>query len=530
MSARTYISLFSSAGVGCYGFLMNHYRCIATNELLKARINVQRANHKCEKESGYICGDITKPETHTRLFEEIEKWKQNEGVSQVDVVFATPPCQGMSTVNYKKTDHEQIRNSLVVEAIKLIKEIHPKVFIFENVRAFMTSVCTDVSGKDMLIKDSIFSNLSESYNIYWKVVNFKDFGVPSSRPRTLVIGTSKRIQDLSPLSLFPTRRKEITLREAIGGFPRLEFGAKDAVDPLHFARPFPEHEIPWIADLSEGQSAFDKPKDQQPYKIEKDGTRVVLKGAYMGNKYRRLFWDKPGACIATRNDVLSSQDTIHPCDNRVLSIRELMRVMTIPDSFRWTNEDDSLTVQNSTQYLARHEMNIRRCIGEAVPTEIIRCISEKIQMMLDYVDSIESGKRILENYYSKNHEYLRPQSSITEEIINCDDSLQNVSIAFKSRQGFLRFAPQLASYYATANEIKYVIIGLSVAEIEKVKEDLSLLKLGDNVSVSFIRYDNHQHFDYVVDTTIKPFDNSRQIEMDLSNLIKGEKKYGQLNS
>ena len=103
MNKRTYISLFSSAGVGCYGFKMNHYRCIATNELLKSRINVQRANQKCEKETGYICGDITKPETHALLFKEIDKWKQTEGLSQVDVVFATPPCQGMSTVNYKKT-------------------------------------------------------------------------------------------------------------------------------------------------------------------------------------------------------------------------------------------------------------------------------------------------------------------------------------------------------------------------------------------------------------------------------------------
>lgn len=513
MSKRTYISLFSSAGVGCYGFKMNNYRCIATNELLKARINVQRANNKCEKESGYICGDITKPEIQELLFEEIEKWKQTEGLSQIDVVFATPPCQGMSTVNYKKTDHEQIRNSLVVEAIKLIKAIHPKIFIFENVRAFMTSVCTDVSGEDMLIKDSIFSNLSASYNIYWRVVNFKDFGVPSSRPRTLVIGTSKKLVDISPLNLFPTRHKEITLREAIGDFPHLEFGEKDPSDPLHFARPFPEHEIPWIADLKEGQSAFDKPVDQQPYKIEKDGTRVVLKGAYMGNKYRRLFWDKPGACVATRNDVLSSQDTIHPCDNRVLSIRELMRVMTIPDSFRWTNEDDSLTVENSTAYLARHEMNIRRCIGEAVPTEIIRCISKKIQIMLDYADSIESGKKLSGNYYSKNQDVLCPQSSIFEEVSTCDAALQQVSIAIHSKAGFLNYVPQLVSYYASANAINFVVVGLSASETRSIKASLRMLELGDNVSISFVDSEDNLRFDYTVDSCIKPYEVSRQLSM-----------------
>ena len=179
--SRTYISLFSCAGVGCYGFKMQGFECVASNELLAPRIEVQKCNHKCKYESGYICGDATKPETHQRIYDEIAMWKEKEGLEQVDVVFATPPCQGMSTANYKKTDHEQIRNSLVVEAIKLIKGIHPKVFVFENVRAFMKSICTDLSGEDMLIKESINKNLSEDYNIYWKVINFKDYGVPSSQ-------------------------------------------------------------------------------------------------------------------------------------------------------------------------------------------------------------------------------------------------------------------------------------------------------------------------------------------------------------
>ena len=39
----TYISLFSGAGVGCYGFKMNGFECIATNELLTKRLNIQIA-------------------------------------------------------------------------------------------------------------------------------------------------------------------------------------------------------------------------------------------------------------------------------------------------------------------------------------------------------------------------------------------------------------------------------------------------------------------------------------------------------
>ena len=168
---RTYISLFSSAGVGCFGFKQSGYECIASCELLNERLNVQRANNKCRLDSGYICGDLTKEATKTRLFEEIQKWHTQYSIEDIDVVFATPPCQGMSTANCKKSDQEQVRNSLVVEAIKIIREVNPKIFIFENVRSFMKTTCTDITGIDMPIKDSIYSNLSDNYHIYHKVLN-----------------------------------------------------------------------------------------------------------------------------------------------------------------------------------------------------------------------------------------------------------------------------------------------------------------------------------------------------------------------
>lgn len=40
MQLLTYMSLFSSAGVGCYGFLMEKFNCVATNELLSRRMQI----------------------------------------------------------------------------------------------------------------------------------------------------------------------------------------------------------------------------------------------------------------------------------------------------------------------------------------------------------------------------------------------------------------------------------------------------------------------------------------------------------
>lgn len=499
--ARTYISLFSSAGVGCYGFKMNEFECVASNELLAPRIAVQRANHKCRYESGYICGDATSPETHRRIFEEIEMWKREQGLEQVDVVFATPPCQGMSTANYKKTDHEQVRNSLVVQAISIIQNIHPKIFVFENVRAFMKSICTDISGEDITIRESIFRNLSAQYNIYWKVINFKDYGVPSSRPRTIVIGTSRELHNVMPLDLFPSRKNEILLRDSIGGFNRLAFGEKDPTDPLHFARPFPEYMLPWIENLGEGETAFDNPDETKPYQLDKDGNKVVNKGAYMGNKYRRLIWNRPGACIATRSDIMSSQDTIHPCDNRVLSIRELMTLMTIPDSFRWTDHDEELTVENSDVYLKENEGNIRRCIGEAVPTHIGYIIAKKIKMMLDYEDAMNgidvddtSG-----NFYIASHELrgfaMNPQW-VFDHIKDMSSEYDSIKVEVESLAYFTVYIPMFISRFSHLSEIDVDVICHAEEEMGILKKILGLIDLGDNVKVNVLMAPADSKYDF----------------------------------
>lgn len=262
-------------------------------------------------------------------------------------------------------------------------EIHPKVFVIENVRAFMKTICTDIDGVDKPIKDAIFRNLGDEYSIYYEVINFKDYGVPSSRPRTIVIGTSKQLsQNISPSDIFPAKQKEITLIDAIGNLPRLNYGEKDKNDLFHFARKFPKEQLEWIKNIKEGQSAFDQPLELQPGKIDKDGNKIVNKCSFIKDKYRRIIWNKVCPCIHTRNDILSSNNTIHPSDNRVLSIRELMIVMTIPDSFRWTDYDDKLTFETQDEYLKKNELNIRRCIGEAVPTEIMRSISYNIKQYL----------------------------------------------------------------------------------------------------------------------------------------------------
>lgn len=403
----TYISLFSSAGVGCYGFKKAGFECVATNEYIERRLKVQRYNHKCKYESGYICGDITLEETKQKLRDQIDYWRLHEHLKRIDVVIATPPCQGMSVANHKKKETEIIRNSLVVESIKLIKEIQPCFFVFENVPAFMKTVCTDVDGIDKPILEAIESNLGKNYSYAYRVLNFKNYGSNSSRQRTLVIGVAKDLEDeISPYELFPDYVKEPTLREVIGDLPALNtMGEICPTDIYHAFRNYPEHMRCWISDIKEGQSAFDNEEDEKkPHQIING--KIVINTNKNGDKYTRQYWDKVGPCIHTRNDQLASQSTIHPVDDRVFSIRELMKLMTVPDDFCWTGssieELNALSNDEKKAYLKKDEIKIRQSLGEAVPTNIFFQIASKIKAVLSspHLKSAVINKLIKDNNFS----------------------------------------------------------------------------------------------------------------------------------
>ena len=378
----TYVSLFSAAGVGCYGFKMAGFECIATNELIKRRLDVQRANGKCRFDSGYIVGDATSLEVKEKVYKEVVRWKQL-GNDRVDVVMATPPCQGISVINHKKNAGEIKRNSLVIESVEIVRRIKPRVFVFENVQAFWKTLCVTKDEEILPIGTFVLRELGGDYVISARVLNFMNYGSNSSRTRTLVIGVDKEYRNqLVPYDLIPAHRKEPTLRDVIGDFDPLEWGEISENDFYHAFRTYDARMRDWIHDLREGESAFDNPDpNNRPHRFI-DG-EMVANIRKNRDKYTRQKWNRFVQCVHTRNDQLAAQNTVHPVEDRVFSIRELMEMMTIPKTFRWLpqslEELNALPLDEKRKLYAKHEPNIRQCLGEAVPTEVIRQIAENIR-------------------------------------------------------------------------------------------------------------------------------------------------------
>ena len=524
---QTYISLFSSAGVGCYGFKEENFYCIATVELLERRLKIQKYNNKCFFDSGYICGDMTTQETKDKVFDELAMWKRGYKMDDLDVLIATPPCQGMSVANHKKKD-ELKRNSLVVESISMTQKIKPKFFIFENVRAFLNSICTDMDGKDKTICQAIDNNLSGQYNICYQVLNFKDYGCPSSRTRTLVIGVRKDLKEMTPLDLYPDLRPEQTLRQVIGHLPSLKkMGEISKNDIYHNFRSYTPHMECWIADIKEGQSAFDNTEASKIPHIIKDGV-IVYNTRKNGDKYTRQYWDKVAPCIHTRNDIMASQNTIHPCDNRVFSIREVMLMMSVPQSFQWSDipfdKLNALPLKEKLSFLKKEEMNIRQNLGEAVPTIIFRQIAHKISGVLckrEYSD--QEIKRLIKknalNDHAKLLKFIKNKRSMGFATLSKIAELANIqredNAAFYTRQdicysiiknlpdpknynmlqilepaiGVGNFLPVLINKYKSVPHVTIDVVDIDNQSIEILKALVESLAIPANISINYINDD-----------------------------------------
>lgn len=538
----TYISLFSSAGVGCYGFKMTGFECIATNEILGKRLKIQSYNNKCKYGTGYIEGSIEDSNVQERLFAELNLWKRKYNISSPDVLIATPPCQGMSVANHKKND-ELKRNSLVVESIKLTLDILPKFFVFENVRAFLNTICTDIDGVDKPIEKAINFNLGGRYNILSKIVNFKEYGSNSSRTRTLVIGVRKDIQNISPYDIFPKKQKPKTLRHLIGDLPSLNvMGEIQEDDIFHSYREFDVRMLPWIENLVEGQSAFENNDPNRiPHRVVNG--KVVYNKSINGDKYARWYWDRVGPCIHTRNDILASQNTVHPSDNRVFSIRELMRMMSIPESFKWSEVEldklNGLTIEEKKKFLKKEELNIRHCIGEAVPTGVFKNIAQNIkkvskkkplnlsdikvlvkefelnktERLLEFIDSNFSTYSIEEIFLIAEHSNSKRQKTSAfftrkDIVFSVVKDLPNFKKKKKIRilepsVGVGNFIPLLIEKYQDKEQVVIDVCDIDSNSIKVLKSILGKLTVPRNFTINFkqgdfLLWDNKLKYDVVV--------------------------------
>lgn len=519
-SPLTYASLFSAAGLGCHGFKLEGYTCVATAELLSKRLEVQKANDTCDDPSAYYLGDLSNDEYLSQIASDVKS-----RTSDLTFVLATPPCQGMSVANHKK-GNELARNSLVVKSLSFIQKTKPRFFVLENVRSFLSAKCSDTDGSLKPISEAINFHLGGSYSILKRVVNLKNFGSPSSRTRTIVIGVRNDQYDISPNQLFPDEKQAPSLSSLIGNLPSLtNMGEIYSDDIYHSFRTYDERMRPWITNLKPGQSAFDNVDPAlRPHRIIA-GQRVENKNGN-GDKYKRNLWEKVAPCVHTRNDILASQSTIHPIDDRVFSIRELSRMMGVPDTFRWVNFDlqelNDLPPKQKQSFIKEHDMNIRQCLGEGVPTPVFQNIAAKGKS-LQFENVRPESQQIISDFEKANPRKKELSAYYTRQDI-AFSLLSLIEVPKKKNLKILEpsvgagaFIPQILNRFQD-HKVELDIIDLDSSAL-KAAQQVFDLEVGNRHATiqsfnhDFLKVETAKKYDLIVGNP--PFGSSGKVETDL---------------
>ena len=416
------LSLFSSAGIGELGIRASGMSILVSNELLMDRCEIYRDNYP---EVNCVCGDIWEKQKEIIL-----AWEKRSKEAPF-LVYATPPCQGMSSNGAGKLlreirdgnrKEEDPRNRLIIPTLNIITNLQPEWILLENVPNMQNTVISDENGEVVNIIDYVTRRLGEEYVGKAEVVNCADYGIPQMRRRLITIftrntkgkeyyaknGSFMPIKSHSEEATYFTKQW-VTLREAIGCFPKLE-----AREGQNENKKFHEwHLVPrmgpekywWMENTPEGCTAYNnqcvnpkcmfKGNRLHGSKIEdgthisnkdtpiycekcgellprptvidkKTGERRLIKG--YDTAYRRMEWDKPAATL-TQNFLFEASDKkVHPSQTRVLSIYEGMVLQTIANyKYSMTRNGKLITKTQCAEI-----------IGESVPPKLIELICEQI--------------------------------------------------------------------------------------------------------------------------------------------------------
>jgi DNA (cytosine-5)-methyltransferase 1 len=130
-----------------------------------------------------ICQDINDLNPQ----ELIAKMKQKGFQGAVDLIAGGPPCQGFSHIGKRQLDDP--RNSLVFQYVRIINDIQPKYFIFENVPGIASGQHQKFLSE--LIRE--FKKIGYAIAKPIKILDASLFGAPQKRKRLILIGSRKDV-------------------------------------------------------------------------------------------------------------------------------------------------------------------------------------------------------------------------------------------------------------------------------------------------------------------------------------------------
>ncbi|MGJ5673328.1 MAG: DNA cytosine methyltransferase [Nostochopsis sp.] len=289
--------------------------------------------------------------------EEIRK-NSSIGDREIDVVFGGPPCQGFSLIGKRFIDDP--RNSLVFHFIRLVLDLQPKYFVFENVKGMTIGKHKEFISK--IIRE--FEISKYKINQHYQVLNAANYGVPQNRERLFLLGCRDDL-DLPnyplPITQF-TKQNKSNLETKLPPTPTVW----DAIKDLPEVEKYKElYERDWIvadfdkpSDYGSQLRSLDSPDSNYSYERKYDSRILTssLRTKHNPESIKRFEstqhgkiepisrfhkLDPEGICNTLRagtpsnRGAFTSPRPIHPFTPRCITVREAARLHSYPDWFRF---------------------------------------------------------------------------------------------------------------------------------------------------------------------------------------------------
>lgn len=349
------ISTFAGGGGSSTGYRLAGGKILAINEFVEEARQTYAANYP----STPIIPDDIKKLSGADILE-----VAGVGVGELDLLDGSPPCSAFSIAGRGFTHHggshkagfgkkkhysdeQEVENieDLFFEFLRVAKDIQPKVIVGENVKGLTIGEAKEYYHR--IINE--FDNIG--YDVCSKVLNAKHFGVAQSRTRTIFIALRKDITAkvgmsfMNIHSVFPTESKEIIpLGEALED---LELDQEE-VNMLTEK---------WVQTAFHKKTGFQFP--QNPDKVI-SGEQIGKKNLHFSVKKTSAI--QPSPTITAMGSAMTTGGAIHWAEDRKFTIKELMRITSLPDDFRLTGT---------------FNQRAERC-GRMVPSLMMKAIAESV--------------------------------------------------------------------------------------------------------------------------------------------------------
>ena len=304
---------------------------------------------------------------------------------QVDLFVGGSPCQSFSLVG-KQRGLDDTRGTLFYEYARLIDEIKPKIFIYENVKA----VTTHDGGKTWEKMQQVFSVLG--YKFTWSILNSKNYGIPQNRERLFVVGFREDLELAKKFSFpnpIPLRKKmkDFLMDNAPGGYFLPKKGVEFVTKEKNLSKRFTQidgevqlcqkknQQFNWHGDFvfqsEEDAKEKEIPELEKYFLSEKVVKYVMATGT-------KNFYSKPKTDLDIARPLLTTMHKMHRAgvDNyvttdgrlRKLTPRECLRLMGFSDNFKIVVSDTSMYQQAGNSIVVDVLIHIMNKVIESCPS------------------------------------------------------------------------------------------------------------------------------------------------------------------